>query len=128
MCDMPLVPTPRPLLVRTTLLSSSFCLKSFPPINPLPALDFSCPAYKTNPEQFITKKCSDGLGQEKFAKALNLLKQMQEGDCRVVMDGVEYDGNEDDDVRWGGRQTSQRIGMGFYVQRWRMAVPSPPVL
>lgn len=23
---------------------------------------------------------------------------MQEGDCRVVVDGVEYDGNEDDDV------------------------------
>eukprot|EP00752_Nemacystus_decipiens_P007705 g6888.t1 len=48
--------------------------------------------------QFITKKCSDGLGPEKFAKALDLLKQMQEGDCRVVVDGVEYDGNEDDDV------------------------------
>ncbi|CAM9770841.1 unnamed protein product, partial [Ectocarpus sp. 6 AP-2014] len=48
--------------------------------------------------QFITKKCSDGLGEAKFAKALDLLKKMQEGDCRVTLDGVEYDGNEDDDV------------------------------
>lgn len=52
-----------------------------------------------SPEQFLTKKCSEGLGEEKFTKALDLLKQMQEGDCRVVVDGIEFDGNEDDDVR-----------------------------
>ncbi|CAM9640609.1 unnamed protein product [Pylaiella littoralis] len=48
--------------------------------------------------QFLTKKCSDGLGQDKFARAMGLLKQMQEGDCKVNVNGVEYDGNEDDDV------------------------------
>ena len=28
---------------------------------------------------------------------------MQEGDCKITVDGVEYDGNEDDDVRHAGR-------------------------
>ena len=43
------------------------------------------------------------MGQEKFEKALDLLKRMQEGDCKITVDGVEYDGNEDDDVRHAGR-------------------------
>lgn len=49
-------------------------------------------------KQFLTKKCSEGLGKEKFAKALDLLTKMQEGDCKVEVDGAVYDGNDDDDV------------------------------
>lgn len=49
-------------------------------------------------KQFLTKKCTEGLGQEKFAKALDLLTKMQDGDCKVELDGVDYDGNNDDDV------------------------------
>ncbi|CAM9538449.1 unnamed protein product [Scytosiphon promiscuus] len=48
--------------------------------------------------QFLTKKCTEGLGQDKFTKALDLLTKMQEGDCKVDLDGVVYDGNNDDDV------------------------------
>lgn len=49
--------------------------------------------------QFLRKKCSDGLGEKKFTRALMLLRSMQEGDCKVTVEGVEYDGNEDGDVR-----------------------------
>lgn len=69
-------------------------------VNPLSTTTLICVrvfVLHTHP-QFITKKCSDGLGEAKFAEALDLLKKMQEGDCRVTLDGVEYDGNEEDDV------------------------------
>lgn len=66
-----------------------------PPDPPPPALP--------PPRQFLRDKCTQGLGQEKFEKALDLLQRMQEGDCRITVEGVEYDGNEDDDVRFAGK-------------------------
>lgn len=48
--------------------------------------------------QFLRKKCTEGLGASNFEKALVLLKAMQEGDCKVSVEGVEYDGNDDDQV------------------------------
>ena len=47
----------------------------------------------------ITKRCIEGLGQKNFEMALELLKRMQEGDCKVIVEGVIYDGNDEDDVR-----------------------------
>lgn len=49
--------------------------------------------------KFLRKKCADGLGEETFECAFDLLKRMQEGDGKVTFEGVEYDGTNDDEVR-----------------------------
>lgn len=48
--------------------------------------------------QFLRRKCIEGLGQENYTHAMAVLKAMQEGDCKVQLGGISYDGNDDDQV------------------------------
>ncbi|CAM9332534.1 unnamed protein product [Chrysoparadoxa australica] len=49
--------------------------------------------------QYLRKKCIDGLGEEKFTRAFDLLKKMLDEDGYVEVDGETFDGADDSQVR-----------------------------
>lgn len=48
--------------------------------------------------QFIKNQCIEGLGRRKFDTAFEILKRMQEGDYVVSIDGIDFNGNSEEDV------------------------------